>query len=111
MPPQTGSHKSKHANMHVCGCLTVCHMLYQGTSLMAVVITYAGEVNGKAGNVNNAMRVIYKDAQLSADDVLAIFDCDQVCNADFFVNTLPLMAESGDISMVCCMRMLHAHLF
>lgn len=64
----------------------------------------AGEVNGKAGNLNNAMSVIYASrgtpAQLGAHDVLAVFDCDQVCSADFFMQTLPLMARSGDVAMV-----------
>ncbi|KAK9812548.1 hypothetical protein WJX73_008007 [Symbiochloris irregularis] len=60
-----------------------------------------GEVNGKSGNLNNAIEKVYpQQAQLSADDLLAIFDCDQVCHPDFFIKALPLMAESGEIAMV-----------
>ena len=61
-------------------------------------------MNGKAGNLNNAMKVIYKhrgqDAKLGADDILAIFDCDQVCSREFFMQTLPIMASAGEVAMV-----------
>ena len=62
-------------------------------------------MNGKAGNVNNAIAIIYRDRPAdSLRDVLAIFDCDQVCAPDFFTQSLPLLNGAPDVAMVrpCC---------
>ena len=87
---------------------TICIASPPQIGELTVAMFLPGEVNGKSGNLNNAMKIIYKtrghEGKLEADDVLAIFDCDQVCNKDFFVQTLPLLAESADVAMVrpCC---------
>ena len=63
-------------------------------------------MNGKAGNVNNALATIYRDRPAdSLRDVLAIFDCDQVCAPDFFTQALPLLNGAPDVAMV---RLLYA---
>lgn len=61
----------------------------------------ADEVNGKAGNLNSALRIIFPaGSKPSHTDVVAVFDCDQVCDSKFFVRTLPLLDESPAIGLV-----------
>ncbi|KAK9821120.1 hypothetical protein WJX81_000795 [Elliptochloris bilobata] len=59
------------------------------------------EVNGKAGNLNHALRKIHpRGLTIAPGEVVAVFDCDQVCDADFFMRTLPLLRESPSIALV-----------
>lgn len=51
--------------------------------------------------MNNAVATIYKGrAADSLRDVLAIFDCDQVCAPDFFTQALPLLNGAPEVAMV-----------
>ena len=62
----------------------------------------ADEVNGKAGNVNNAMSVIYGDrakGSLSQRDVLAIFDCDQVGRTHSGMQDIALLPCVHDVAL------------
>ena len=54
---------------------------------------WTGEINGKAGNLNNAVQKLFPGSpnDTSPDKVVAIFDCDQICNSQFFMQTLPLL--------------------
>lgn len=60
-----------------------------------------GEVNGKAGNLNNTLKNIYTRVdQITDDDVIAVFDCDQICSYDFFTKSLPKLLESELVALV-----------
>eukprot|EP00884_Botryococcus_braunii_P022000 jgi/Botrbrau1/8484/Bobra.0237s0099.1 len=59
------------------------------------------EVNGKAGNLNNAIREIFPPGRdPSPNDVVAVFDCDQVCDPAFFLHTLPVLDDSPEVGLV-----------
>lgn len=60
-----------------------------------------GEVNGKSGNLNNILRKIYprENGPAPANHLVAIFDCDQVCQCKFFLETLPLIHQADDVAM------------
>jgi len=55
----------------------------------------AGEVNGKAANLNAALGVLYPPGGRgpAPHEAVAIFDADQVCDRAFFAKTLPLLFE------------------
>jgi len=61
-----------------------------------------GEMNGKSCNINNAMRHIYPgdDLDIPSNEVICVFDADQVCNADFFSKTVPLLDGGEDVAMI-----------
>lgn len=60
-----------------------------------------GEMNGKSANINNAMRQIYPvSVPIPLDEVVCVFDADQVPNADFFTKTVPLLDGGQDVAMV-----------
>jgi cellulose synthase/poly-beta-1,6-N-acetylglucosamine synthase-like glycosyltransferase len=61
-----------------------------------------GEMNGKSCNINNAMRHIYPgdDLEIPSNEVICVFDADQVCNADFFSKTVPLLDGGEDVAMI-----------
>jgi hypothetical protein len=60
-----------------------------------------GEMNGKSANINSACAQIYPGgASIPLDEVLCVFDADQVPNADFFTRTVPLLDGGRDIAMV-----------
>ncbi|KAK9785109.1 hypothetical protein WJX73_003901 [Symbiochloris irregularis] len=60
-----------------------------------------GEQNGKSGNLNNCAQQIYPDDLcIPFTELVCIFDADQVCNADFFLKTLPLFDSGDDVGMV-----------
>ena len=49
-----------------------------------------GEMNGKSGNMNNALSQIYpKEYAIPGNEVVCVFDADQVAKRDFFLKTLP----------------------
>ena len=61
----------------------------------------ADEVNGKAGNLNNALAKLYPPGSPpSHSQLVAVFDCDQVCERDFFMHTLPLLQDAPRIALV-----------
>ena len=61
----------------------------------------AGEVNGKAGNLNNLLEQLYPLAGAAPEtDLVAVFDCDQVCERDFLLQTLPLLKGAPDVALV-----------
>ena len=50
----------------------------------------AGEMNGKSGNMNNALNQIYpKEYAIPGNELVCVFDADQVAKRDFFLKTLP----------------------
>lgn len=60
-----------------------------------------GEMNGKSANINNAMRKIYPEGvTIPLDEVICVFDADQVPNADFFTKTVPRLDGGQDVAMV-----------
>lgn len=60
-----------------------------------------GEMNGKSANINNATRQIYPPGMpIPLDEVLCVFDADQVPNADFFTKTVPRLDGGQDVAMV-----------
>lgn len=49
-----------------------------------------GEMNGKSGNMNNALAQIYpKEYAIPGNELVCVFDADQVAKRDFFLKTLP----------------------
>lgn len=49
-----------------------------------------GEMNGKSGNMNNALNQIYpKEYAIPGNELVCVFDADQVAKRDFFLKTLP----------------------
>lgn len=60
-----------------------------------------GEMNGKSANLNNCLAHIYPaDLAMPPQELVCIFDADQVANADFFLKTLPLFDAGDDVGMV-----------
>ena len=61
-----------------------------------------GEMNGKSNNINNAMRHIYpgEDLEIPINEIVCVFDADQVPNADFFSKTVPLLDGGEDVAMI-----------
>ena len=60
-----------------------------------------GEMNGKSANINSAMRQVYPEGvAIPLDEVICVFDADQVPNADFFTKTVPLLDGGQDVAMV-----------
>jgi len=60
-----------------------------------------GEMNGKSANLNNCLSHIYpEDLAMPPQELVCIFDADQVANADFFLKTLPLFDAGDDVGMV-----------
>ena len=61
----------------------------------------AGEVNGKAANLNAALASIYPRGvgakPPGPHEAVAVFDADQVCDRAFFKKTLPLLFEEGGV--------------
>ena len=60
-----------------------------------------GEMNGKSANINNAMKLIYPEgSDIPLNEVVCVFDADQVPNGDFFQKTVPLLDGGQDVAMV-----------
>lgn len=65
------------------GCIDDCRYVSSRTRA-------PGEINGKSGNLNNALRnVIYKDYESPADippeELVVVFDADMAAKKSFFV--------------------------
>ena len=55
-----------------------------------------GEMNGKSGNMNNCLGQIYpKEHRIPGNEVVCVFDADQVAKKDFFLKTLPFFDAGG----------------
>ncbi|KAK9857954.1 hypothetical protein WJX84_008696, partial [Apatococcus fuscideae] len=67
-----------------------------------------GEMNGKSANLNNAMRQIYPEGvPIPLNEMVCIFDADQVANPDFFLKTVPLFDAGDDVGMVLSPQAYH----
>ena len=60
-----------------------------------------GEMNGKSANLNNCARQIYPDGQpIPPNEIICVFDADQVANPDFFLKMLYKFDAGDDVAMV-----------
>lgn len=60
-----------------------------------------GEMNGKSANLNNCLKMLYPgDKAVPPNELVCIFDADQVANKDFYTKTIPLFDAGDDIGMV-----------
>ncbi|KAL3155246.1 hypothetical protein ABBQ32_013178 [Trebouxia sp. C0010 RCD-2024] len=60
-----------------------------------------GEMNGKSANLNNCLKMLYPgDRAVPPNELVCIFDADQVANKDFYTKTLPLFDAGDDVGMV-----------
>ncbi|CAL8466081.1 g5617 [Coccomyxa elongata] len=67
-----------------------------------------GEMNGKSGNLNNCLRQIYPDdLPIPANEIVCIFDADQVASPDFFLKMVPLLDGGDDVGMVLSPQSFH----
>ena len=58
-------------------------------------------MNGKSGNLNNCGSQIYPPGtDIPLNEVMCIFDADQVAKRDFFLRTLPFFDGGDDVGMV-----------
>lgn len=68
-----------------------------------------GEMNGKSANLNNCMRQIYPEGvPIPLNEMVCIFDADQVANPDFFLKTVPLFDAGDDVGMVLSPQVSHS---
>lgn len=72
-----------------------------------------GEMNGKSGNMNNALNQIYpKEYAIPGNELVCVFDADQVAKRDFFLKTLPYFDAGkhpsgfGTPCLLCALAML-----
>ncbi|CAL8470908.1 g10450 [Coccomyxa elongata] len=67
-----------------------------------------GEMNGKSGNINNVCSQLYPPGTVvPGNELVCIFDADQVASKDFFQKTLPLFDGGDDIGMVLSPQCFH----
>ncbi|KAK9804363.1 hypothetical protein WJX72_009368 [[Myrmecia] bisecta] len=67
-----------------------------------------GEVNGKSGNLNNCLSQIYPEGvPVPPNELVCIFDADQVANSDFYAKTVPLFDGGDDVGMVLSPQAFH----
>ncbi|KAK9908885.1 hypothetical protein WJX75_004221 [Coccomyxa subellipsoidea] len=67
-----------------------------------------GEMNGKSGNLNNCARQIYPpEIPIPGNELMCIFDADQVARKVFFLRTLPLFDAGDDVGMVLSPQCFH----
>lgn len=60
-----------------------------------------GEMNGKSGNMNNVLSQIYPTGCfVPNDELIAVFDADQVAKPDFFLKTTPMFDAGDNVGMV-----------
>lgn len=61
----------------------------------------AAEMNGKAGNLNFALRQIYGGMnEVDPGEIVAVFDCDHVCSFSFFTKMVPQLLQSDRVALV-----------
>ena len=60
-----------------------------------------GEMNGKSGNMNNVLAQIYPTGcYIPGNELIAVFDADQIAKPDFFLRTVSLFDAGDDVGMV-----------
>ena len=60
-----------------------------------------GEMNGKSGNMNNVLAQIYPTGCfIPGNELIAVFDADQIAKPDFFLRTVSLFDAGDDVGMV-----------
>lgn len=74
----------------------------------------AGNLNGKSENLNYALRMIYprrRDVDdpenIGIGEVVALFDADQTCSADFFEVTLRYLDSGDDVAAALTPQLMH----
>jgi cellulose synthase/poly-beta-1,6-N-acetylglucosamine synthase-like glycosyltransferase len=68
----------------------------------------AGEMNGKSGNLNNCLNQLYpKEYRIPGNEIICVFDADQVAKKDFFLKTLPYFDAGDDVGMVLSPQCFH----
>lgn len=61
----------------------------------------SGEMNGKSANLNNCAKQIYPEGQpIPPNEIICVFDADQVANPDFFLKMLYKFDAGDDVAMV-----------
>ena len=61
----------------------------------------SGEMNGKSANLNNCAKQIYPEGQpIPPNEIICVFDADQVANPDFFLKMLYKFDAGEDVAMV-----------
>ena len=59
-------------------------------------------MNGKSGNMNNVLAQIYPTGcYIPGNELIAVFDADQIAKPDFFLRTVSLFDAGDDVGMVC----------
>ena len=67
-----------------------------------------GEMNGKSANLNNVCRQLYPDGvTVPGNELVCVFDADQVATSRFFARTLPLFDGGDDVAMVLSPQCFH----
>jgi cellulose synthase/poly-beta-1,6-N-acetylglucosamine synthase-like glycosyltransferase len=61
-----------------------------------------GEMNGKSANLNNVCSQLYPKevAVVPGNELVCVFDADQVATSRFFARTIPLFDGGDDVAMV-----------
>ena len=83
---------------HKCAMASACK-----TSFLhcAGRIRKKGEMNGKSGNMNNVLAQIYPTGCfIPGNELIAVFDADQIAKPDFFLRTVSLFDAGDDVGMV-----------
>ena len=58
-------------------------------------------MNGKSGNMNNVLAQIYPTGCfIPGNELIAVFDADQIAKPDFFLRTVSLFDAGDDVGMV-----------
>ena len=58
-------------------------------------------MNGKSGNMNNVLAQVYPTGcYIPGNELIAVFDADQVAKPDFFLRTVSLFDAGDDVGMV-----------
>ena len=61
-------------------------------------------MNGKSGNMNNVLSQIYPTGCfIPPNELIAVFDADQIAKPDFFLRTASLFDAGDDVGMVRCL--------
>lgn len=63
---------------------------------------FAGEMNGKSGNINNVCSHLYPPGtRVPGSELICIFDSDQVASKEFFMKTVPLFDGGMHANLTC----------
>lgn len=73
-----------------------------------------GEINGKSGNLNNALRnIIYQEYEQAWDgiphqELVVVFDADMACKRNFFMKVLGVMWD-GEVALCLTPQVRRSH--